>query len=184
MPPDTCNYYNPPLSRISPRPQAWSCCDTEDSGRKLSLTWELKEKRDTFEPSHIQLHQISRKHRGRSSLQYNRLPPRKSDIKNTIESWPQFQFLFRKRFMFIKTQKLGANYVSRCTNQNSKEKDLIGPADNSFQTTNMGPGTFRLGKERTYEAQASTIFLTALKEIPRSLFKSALLKNNAINNYF
>lgn len=37
-------------------------------------------------------------------------PPRKSDNKNTIESWPQFQFLFRKRvlteFVFIKTQKL------------------------------------------------------------------------------
>lgn len=97
MPPDTCKYINPPLSRISPRPRAWSCCDTEDSGRKLSLTWELKGKRDTFEPSHIQLHQISRKHRIRSRLQYNRLPPRKSDIKNTIESWPQFQFLFRKR---------------------------------------------------------------------------------------
>lgn len=146
MPPDTCNYYNPPLSRISPRPQAWSCCDTEDSGRTLSLRWELKEKRDTFEPSHIQLHQISRKHRGRRSLQYNRWPPRKSDIKNTIESWPQFQFLFRKRLMFIKTQKLGANYVSRRTNRNGKEKRSNRTSWQQLSDRKYGPGNISLGK--------------------------------------
>lgn len=98
-------------ARISPLLQAWSCCDTKDSGRKLFLTWGLKEKRDTFQPSAIELQQISRKNRGRSSLEYNLLPPpRKRSIKNTIEICAQFQLLFNKRvltdFMFIKTQKL------------------------------------------------------------------------------
>lgn len=117
-------------------------------------------------PSHIQLNQISCKHRGRSSLRYNRLPPRKSDIKNTIESWPPIQ-------------KDGADgvYVSRCRNRNrTKKKDLIGPADDSFQTVNMGPGTFRLGNVRTFEAHGSTFFSHSTQGNPKVIVQISFIE--------